>query len=93
MVHSSHRPLTGEDRRMAKKFNKAAREAFISMQGQNLKRSARKHQKMMQFEGSSHKSRSKRDLSGMPLLGDPLHLKRYYYIQFTLCWWLHNSQT
>ena len=58
-----------------KKFNKAARKAFISMQGPNLKGSGRKHQKMMPFEGSSDKSKSKRDLSGMPLVGDPLHLK------------------
>ena len=61
MVHSSNRALTGEDPRMAKKFNKSAREDFISMQGPNLKWTGRKHQKMMQFEGSTHKSRSKRD--------------------------------
>lgn len=77
MVHSSHRALTGEDRRMAKKSNKAARDAFISMRGTNLKRSGRKHHKMMQVDGSSHKSKSKRDSAGMPLL----------------CWWVYDSET
>jgi hypothetical protein len=60
--HSS-RVLTGEDRRMAKKFKKAARQASISMQTPTPKRNGKKHQKLMQGEGFM-KLKSKKGPSG-----------------------------
>lgn len=60
--HSS-RALTGEDRRMAKKLNKAARQAYISMQTPTPKRNGKKHQKLMQGEGFM-KLKSKKGPSG-----------------------------
>lgn len=60
--HSS-RVLTGEDRRMAKKFKNAARHAFISTQTPTPMRNGKKHQKLTQGEGFM-KLKSKKGSSG-----------------------------
>ena len=61
------RVLTGEDRRLAKKFKNAARQAFISTQTPTPKRNGKKHQKIMQVEGSM-KLKSKKGSSGTSVL-------------------------
>lgn len=61
-------PLTGEDHRMAKKFRNAARQAFLTMQTPTPKRNGKKNQKFMQGEGSLHKSKSKKGLSGTTVI-------------------------
>lgn len=48
------RSLTGEARRMDKKAKKAARDAFISFNTPNPKKSGKKHQKFMQGDGFSY---------------------------------------
>nr|XP_024397114.1 uncharacterized protein LOC112292650 isoform X2 [Physcomitrium patens] len=50
------RSLTGEARRMDKKAKKAARDAFISFNTPNPKKSGKKHQKFMQASKSMEKS-------------------------------------
>jgi len=57
-------PLTGEDRRMAKKFKNAARQAFLTMQTPTPKRNGKEKNKPLQGEGFLHKSKSKKGSSG-----------------------------
>lgn len=61
---NSGMPLTGEDRRMAKKFKNAARQAFLTMQSPTPKRNGKKNLKLVQGEGFLHKSKSKKGSSG-----------------------------
>ena len=80
--HSSG-TLTGEDRRMAKKFKNAARQAFIGMQTPVTKRNGKKHQKLMQGEGFIKLKKSKKGLSGKTLSND-------YPTYFPVCYRVLN---
>lgn len=67
VAHSS-RLLMGEDYRMAKKFNNAARQAYQSMQGSGSKKTTSKIKKHMQIGGSSEQPKSTRKSSGVFIL-------------------------
>jgi len=56
--------LTSEDHRMAKKFKKAARQAFQTMLTPTPKTNGKRNQKIMQGEGFLHNSQSKKGSSG-----------------------------
>jgi len=59
--------LTSEDHRMAKKFKKAARQAFQTMLTPTPKTNGKRNQKIMQGEGFLHNSQSKKGSSGISI--------------------------